>query len=87
MERGILRGVSLDPPTPVDVLEEVADKFDVVVLLAVGPDTGKQEFIDRLPQKIAALKAHRSQYPAFLGATPTRTLEECADRIESFHRW
>jgi N-acetylglucosamine malate deacetylase 2 len=40
-----------------------------------------------LPQKIAALKAHTSQYPAFLGTSPGRTLEECADRIESFHRW
>jgi LmbE family N-acetylglucosaminyl deacetylase len=40
-----------------------------------------------LPQKIAAYKAHRTQYPAFLGANPGRTLEECADRTESFHRW
>lgn len=40
-----------------------------------------------LPQKIASFKAHVSQYPAFVGVPPTRTLEECADRIESFHRW
>lgn len=55
--RGILRGVSLDPATPVDVFAPVADKLDVVVLLAVGPDTGKQDFIAGLPEKIAAVRA------------------------------
>lgn len=54
--RGIVRGVSLDPATPVDVLKPVADKCDVVVLLAVGPVTGKQSFLDRLPEKIAAVR-------------------------------
>jgi len=54
--RGIVRGVSLDPPTPVDVLAPVADSLDLVVLLAVGPDTGKQSFLDRLPEKIADVR-------------------------------
>ena len=71
-ERGILRGVSLDPATPVDVLEEVADKFDVVVLLAVGPDTGKQEFIDRLPQKIAALRKIKQDAVIFADGAVTK---------------
>ena len=55
-ERSILRGVSLNPETPVDTIRPVIDDVDVVVLLAVGPDTGKQNFIPELPGKIAALK-------------------------------
>jgi ribulose-phosphate 3-epimerase len=70
--RGILRGASLDPPTPVDVLEEVADKFDVVVLLAVGPDTGKQEFLDRLPQKIAAVRKIKQDAVIFVDGAVTK---------------
>jgi ribulose-phosphate 3-epimerase len=71
-KRGILRGVSLDPPTPVDVLEEVADKFDVVVLLAVGPETGKQEFVDRLPQKIAAVRKIKPDAVIFADGAVTK---------------
>ena len=55
--RGIVRGVSLDPATPVEALQPAAYKFDLVVLLAVGPDTGKQSFLDRLPDKIAAVRS------------------------------
>lgn len=54
--RPIIRGVSLDPDTPVDILEPVANKFDLVTLLAVGPTSGKQEFLSRLPEKIAAVR-------------------------------
>lgn len=54
--RGILRGVSLDPATPVAAIAGLADKFDVAVLLAVGPTTGKQDFIAQLPEKIAEVR-------------------------------
>ena len=50
--RGILRGVSLNPETPIDSIAPVIDDVDVVVLLAVGPDTGKQNFISDLPGRI-----------------------------------
>jgi ribulose-phosphate 3-epimerase len=70
--RGILRGVSLDPDTPVDVLEPVADKLDVVVLLAVGPNTGKQEFIARLPEKIAAVRKLREDAVIFVDGAVTK---------------
>lgn len=70
--RGILRGVSLDPATPVDVLKPVADKIDVAVLLAVGPGTGKQEFIAGLPEKIAAVRALNSDIVIFVDGAVTR---------------
>jgi ribulose-phosphate 3-epimerase len=56
-DRGILPGVSLNPKTPVDVIKDFMDEIDVVLLLAVGPDTGKQNFLSDLPDKIAQVKA------------------------------
>jgi ribulose-phosphate 3-epimerase len=70
--RGILRGVSLDPATPVDVLKPVADKIDVAVLLAVGPNTGKQEFIAALPEKIAAMRALNGNAVIFVDGAVTK---------------
>jgi ribulose-phosphate 3-epimerase len=70
--RGILRGVSLDPATPVDVLKPVADKIDVAVLLAVGPNTGKQEFIAALPEKIAAMRALNDNVVIFVDGAVTK---------------
>jgi ribulose-phosphate 3-epimerase len=71
-QRGVLRGVSLDPDTPVDVLELVADKFDLVTLLAVGPATGKQEFLSRLPEKIAAVRRLRPDAIIFADGAITK---------------
>jgi ribulose-phosphate 3-epimerase len=70
--RGVLRGVSLDPATPVDVLRPVADRFDVAVLLAVGPATGKQEFIDSLPEKIAAIRRLNDRAAVFVDGAVTK---------------
>jgi ribulose-phosphate 3-epimerase len=70
--RGILRGASLDPATPVEVLKPVANKLDVVVLLAVGPDTGKQEFISRLPEQIAAVRALNDNVAVFVDGAVTK---------------
>jgi LmbE family N-acetylglucosaminyl deacetylase len=38
-------------------------------------------------QKVAATEAHRSQWPAFLGNHPGKTIAEITDRVESFRRW
>jgi len=70
--RGILRGASLDPSTPVEVLKPVADKIDLVVLLAVGPDTGKQDFIARLPEKIAAVRTLKRDIAIFVDGAVTK---------------
>jgi ribulose-phosphate 3-epimerase len=65
-ERGILRGVSLNPDTPVDTIRPVIDDVDVVVLLAVGPETGKQNFISDLPGKIEAVKELSNEVVIFV---------------------
>lgn len=55
-DRGVLSGVSLNPQTPIDIIALVIDDVDIVLLLAVGPDTGKQNFISELPDRIAEVK-------------------------------
>jgi len=55
-DRGILKGLSLNPETPIDVVADVIDGVDIVLLLAVSPKAGKQTFISELPDRIAEIK-------------------------------
>ena len=52
--RGIVRGLALNPGTPLSVLEPLLPETDMVVLLAINPGWGGQTFIpatfDRLRQ-------------------------------------
>jgi ribulose-phosphate 3-epimerase len=43
--RGIVRGVALNPGTPVSALEPLLPETDMVVLLAINPGWGGQKFI------------------------------------------
>lgn len=51
-----LVGLSLDPLTPIDSIAQFAHELDVVVLLAVGPDTGSSDFTADLPERIAQVR-------------------------------
>ncbi|NOY41048.1 MAG: ribulose-phosphate 3-epimerase [Planctomycetes bacterium] len=76
-ERGILRGLSLNPETPVNVIKPVIDNVDIVLLLAVGPDTGRQNFLSEIPNKIAELKAIKEDILIFVdGAIKTNNIAE-----------
>ena len=50
-------GVSLNPHTPVDVLEDILCETDVVLLMSVNPGFGGQKFIENTYRKIEKLKA------------------------------
>jgi len=50
-------GVSLNPATPLNVLEYVLDDLDLVLLMTVNPGFGGQSFIDACLPKIHALRA------------------------------
>jgi ribulose-phosphate 3-epimerase len=43
--RGIVRGIALNPGTPLEVIEPLRDEFEMVLLLAVNPGWGGQKFI------------------------------------------
>ncbi len=55
-DQGILRGVSLNPATPIEIIEPVLDEIEMVLLLAVNPGWGGQKFIENIRQKFTALK-------------------------------
>lgn len=42
--RGIVRGIALNPGTPLEVLEPLAGEFELVLMLAVNPGWGGQKF-------------------------------------------
>ena len=56
-ERGCQSGLVLNPATPLNWLEHVLDKVDLVLLMSVNPGFGGQEFIDSTLTKIAAVRA------------------------------
>jgi ribulose-phosphate 3-epimerase len=55
--RGIVRGVTLNPGTPLEAAEPLLDEVDMVVLLAVNPGWSGQKFIRSTPQRIRRLIA------------------------------
>ncbi len=54
---GMKAGVSLNPHTPVSVLEDIIQDIDLVLLMSVNPGFGGQSFIENTYTKIAKLKA------------------------------
>lgn len=54
--RGIKAGVSLNPSTPLNVLEYVLDDIDLVLIMTVNPGFGGQSFIKIMEEKIQALR-------------------------------
>jgi ribulose-phosphate 3-epimerase len=54
--RGILRGIALDPDVPLEVVAPLMDEVEMVVLLAVNPGWGGQKFIAATGQRLSRLK-------------------------------
>ncbi len=55
-EKGCAAGVALNPATPVDYLEFVLDKIDMVLIMSVNPGFGGQTFIESAYEKIRKVK-------------------------------
>jgi len=53
---GIEKGIALNPETPVKDLENIINRFNLVLLLAVNPGRGGQKFIESTLKKIRDLK-------------------------------
>jgi len=49
-------GVSLNPGTPAEAIEQVIDDIDLVLVMTVNPGFGGQKFIARQLDKVAALR-------------------------------
>ena len=53
---GMMAGVTLNPHTPVSVLEEIAPELDLVMLMSVNPGFGGQKFIPSMVEKTRKLR-------------------------------
>jgi len=53
--RGVRAGVSLNPHTPIEVIQHVMDMVDLVLIMTVNPGFGGQSFIPVM-DKIAAAR-------------------------------
>lgn len=54
---GIKAGVSLNPATPICVLEEIISSLDMVLIMSVNPGFGGQTFIQSSYKKVEKLRA------------------------------
>ena len=50
-------GVSLNPHSPLSMIEEVLEEIDMVLLMSVNPGFGGQRFIERTLNKVTRLRA------------------------------
>ncbi|HHU49753.1 MAG TPA: ribulose-phosphate 3-epimerase [Clostridiales bacterium] len=55
-QKGVRAAVSLNPSTPLNVLEYVLEDLDMVLLMTVNPGFGGQSFIPSMMRKISSLK-------------------------------
>ncbi len=56
-EAGMKAGVTLNPHTPVSLLEDIIQDLDMVLLMSVNPGYGGQKFIEHTYEKTRALHA------------------------------
>ncbi len=54
--KGAKAGVSLNPSTPLDVLEYLMDDIDLILIMSVNPGFGGQSYIPAMTEKIMKLK-------------------------------
>lgn len=54
---GMKAGVSINPHTPVNILENIIDDLDLVLIMSVNPGFGGQKFIEKTYDKIRQIKS------------------------------
>ncbi len=59
---GIKAGVSLNPGTPLSVLDYILDDIDMVLIMTVNPGFGGQSFIPAMYEKIKALSTMKDMH-------------------------
>ncbi len=56
-ERGMLAGLSLNPSSPLSLVEEVVPDLDLLLLMSVNPGYGGQSYLPSVTEKIARARA------------------------------
>lgn len=65
-DQGCKSGLVFNPATPLDYMDHVMDKIDMVLLMSVNPGFGGQKFI---PQALEKLKQARAKIDAYTAKT------------------
>jgi ribulose-phosphate 3-epimerase len=56
-ERGMLAGLSLNPSSPLSLVDEVVPDLDLLLLMSVNPGYGGQSYLPSITEKIARARA------------------------------
>ncbi len=76
---GMQAGISLNPATPLNVLDYVLDDVDLVLLMSVNPGFGGQSFLPTTYEKVRTLKKMLGNRKCHIqidgGVTPENTTE------------
>ena len=81
----IVRGVSLNPGTAPSFIKKYLDQIDYVLLLGVGPYSGKDLFLDDLPAKIKTLLEWKPELLICIdGGVSKTTIAQIADMKPHF---
>ncbi|MBR0398393.1 MAG: ribulose-phosphate 3-epimerase [Eubacterium sp.] len=84
-DQGMQAGVVLNPATPLNVIDYVMDRLDMVLLMSVNPGYGGQSYIPAVTQKIRDLrkKLDDAGYPNIPievdGGVNAKTVDEVLD--------
>jgi ribulose-phosphate 3-epimerase len=80
-ERGILRGIALNPGTPLEVVTPLIDELEMVFLLAVNPGWSGQKFIPSTESRLRQLRQmiHDAGKDALVGVDGGITRDNIAD--------
>ena len=81
----IVRGVSINPGTSPSFIKKYLDQIDYVLLLGVGPYSGKETFLDDLPTKIETLLSWKPELLICIdGGVNKATIAQSADMKPHF---
>lgn len=78
---GLKAGVTLNPATPLSVIENVLDDVDLVLIMSVNPGFGGQKFIPAMLDKIRAAKSMIGERPIELEVDGGVTAQTAGDII------
>ncbi|HJD10790.1 MAG TPA: ribulose-phosphate 3-epimerase [Candidatus Phocaeicola caecigallinarum] len=84
-DAGMKAGVTLNPSTPVSMLEDIINDVDMVLLMSVNPGFGGQKFIENTINKVRALRSliDRKQADALIEVDGGVNLETGARLVEA----
>ena len=66
-DQGCMAGLVFNPATPLEWMDHVMDKLDLVLLMSVNPGFGGQSFIPETLRKLAAARARIDAWSAATG--------------------